>query len=345
MTLLRKSQKNRNIIHFIRCKYYNVIVTAHALTIIFFIEPEQDEPSTLHYLLDSDILITAYLINCRKNQLHYHMFLITTHHPHIRTIKHICLKSINHIIHTNHFTTSSSRRNHHTLNRSQLRHNFLRNLRRRRSYSISTHILILRTPRMLPAFGVVSEALIFISGKFKVFGPLGIIYAITRIGHHIYTVGIDIDTRAYFTAATIIIGIPTVLGFLLLFTIGGLTGVRLSNASLDLLLHDTYYVVGHFHFVLRFSFNSIIQKTQFNLIFIGANLTFIPQHFLGLNGIPRRYVDYRDMYSLIHILSSLATASNRHTIANNRIITSPEILINHPITEHTCTQRPTLSTQ
>ncbi|KRX56690.1 Cytochrome c oxidase subunit [Trichinella sp. T9] len=130
----------------------------------------------------------------------------------------------------------------------------------------------------------------------------------------------------------------------------GLTGVRLSNASLDLLLHDTYYVVGHFHFVLSFSFNTIIQKTQFNLIFIGANLTFIPQHFLGLNGIPRRYVDYRDIYSLIHILSSfgsllsLTTASNRHTITNNRMITSPEILINCPITEHTCTQRPTLST-
>ncbi|KRZ82475.1 Cytochrome c oxidase subunit [Trichinella sp. T8] len=149
----------------------------------------------------------------------------------------------------------------------------------------------------------------------------------------------DIDTRAYFTAATIIIGIPT----------GGLTGVRLSNASLDLLLHDTYYVVGHFHFVLSFSFNTIIQKTQFNLIFIGANLTFIPQHFLGLNGIPRRYVDYRDIYSFIHILSSLGSllslTSNRHTITNNRIITSPEILTNYPITEHTCTQRPTLSTQ
>ncbi|KRY46710.1 Cytochrome c oxidase subunit [Trichinella britovi] len=223
------------------------------------------------------------------------MFFITTYHLHTRTIKHIRLKSINHIIHTNHF--------------------------------ITIYILV------LPAFGVVSEALIFISGKFKVFGPLGIIYAITRI------VGIDIDTRAYFTAATIIIGIPT----------GGLTGVRLSNASLDLLLHDTYYVVGHFHFVLSFSFNTIIQKTQFNLIFIGANLTFIPQHFLGLNGIPRRYVDYRDIYSLIHILSSLGSllslTSNRHTITNNRIITSPEILINYPITEHTCTQRPTLSTQ
>nr|YP_009110095.1 cytochrome c oxidase subunit I [Trichinella papuae]AIW57032.1 cytochrome c oxidase subunit I [Trichinella papuae] len=268
---------------------------------------------------------------------------------------------------------------------------------------------------VLPAFGAVSEALMFMSGKFKVFGPLGMIYAMTSIGilgcfvwgHHMYTVGMDIDTRAYFTAATMIIGIPTgvkifswlatlygahikstpvmlwVLGFLLLFTMGGLTGVSLSNASLDLLLHDTYYVVGHFHFVLSmgvvfaimiavtlwtpwmlgFSFNSIIQKTQFNLMFIGANLTFLPQHFLGLNGMPRRYVDYSDMYSFMHMLSSFgsllslsasilflfmaweATASNRQTITNNSMMTSPEMLTNHPMIEHTHIQSPTLTTQ
>lgn len=261
---------------------------------------------------------------------------------------------------------------------------------------------------VLPAFGAISEALVAISGKFKVFGPLGIIYAIIRIGllgcfvwgHHIYTVGIDVDTRAYFTAATIIIGVPTgvkifswlatlygstikftplllwVLGFLLLFTIGGLTGVSLSNASLDLLLHDTYYVVGHLHYVLRIgvvfgiivaftlwlplisgiNFNSILQKTQFYLIFLGANLTFIPQHFLGLNGMPRRYVDYNDCFAFMHsissygrILSFVSTVlflliiwegyiTQRQVIFNPTPLISSEIIITQPIIEHSFLQ-------
>lgn len=258
---------------------------------------------------------------------------------------------------------------------------------------------------VLPAFGAISESILFISGKFKVFGPLGIVYAIIRIGilgcfvwgHHIYTIGIDVDTRAYFTAATIIIGIPTgvkifrwlatlygrarpksplflwVVGFLVLFTIGGLTGVSLSNASLDLLLHDTYYVVGHLHFVLSIgvvfaiiaaitlwvpwifgiNFNKIIQKTQFYLIFIGANMTFMPQHFLGLNGIPRRYVDYNDCYTLIHQISSVGSifslvsaillifiiwegiSCHRQVITNSTTINSSEITLGTPIVEHT----------
>lgn len=262
---------------------------------------------------------------------------------------------------------------------------------------------------VLPAFGVISEALLHISGKFKVFGPLGIIYAIIRIGilgcfvwgHHIYTVGMDVDTRAYFTAATIIIGVPTgvkifswlatlygshikitplllwVLGFLILFTIGGLTGISLSNASLDLLLHDTYYVVGHLHFVLSIgvvfaiivaitlwlpwmigiSFNRILQNVQFIIIFIGANLTFMPQHFLGLNGIPRRYVDYRDCYRCIHYWSSIGRllslistvlllfliweGVSSHRISFNRRtpLISSEIIINHPTFEHSFIQQ------
>ncbi|MFS4439183.1 cytochrome c oxidase subunit I [Paracoccaceae bacterium GXU_MW_L88] len=265
---------------------------------------------------------------------------------------------------------------------------------------------------ILPGFGIISHVVSTFSKK-PIFGYLPMVLAIVAIGvlgfvvwaHHMYTVGMSLSQQSYFMMATMVIAVPTgvkifswiatmwggsiefktpmlwAMGFIFLFTVGGVTGIVLSQAGIDRVYHDTYFVVAHFHYVMSLGavfaifagiyywfgkmtgrqYSEFWGKIHFWMMFIGANLTFFPQHFLGRQGMPRRYIDYNPEFALWNEWSSygafIAGASMIlffgimfHALFFGRKVTEPnywehgdtlEWTLPNPPPEHTFEQLPT----
>jgi len=224
---------------------------------------------------------------------------------------------------------------------------------------------------ILPGFGIVSHVVATFSRK-PIFGYLAMVYAIVAIGfvgflvwaHHMFTVGLNLNLQAYFTLASMVIAVPTgikvfswiatmwggsidfktpilwAIGFIFVFTVGGVTGVVLANASVDYQFQDTYYVVAHFHYVLSLGaifaifagfyywfekmwgvkYNEFLGKLHFSITFIGVNLIFFPMHFLGMQGMPRRYVDFPDAFATWNLISSIGYAVTLGGVATFLVI-------------------------